>query len=385
MMNNKGKIPVVLVVVFCFIGFLLVFEGFKTILIRLSFKEVTGTYNRSEQYTTKDDDGTTHTRYRWFYTYYVEGNSYEVSWSGHSNRVPNKTEELVLFNPHNPTESVMKSDNLGIAAICAGLIFALPPLLLFINEKRDLKGSEDPRIKEERTTWWIFFSVFLVVLVLIFTNEDFSFGTMWFPILFSLGFVGYSGSRLFKSYTTNEPLSSNSVTIRTFGKNGKTYHSIEEYQMDMMNENGVNNYNAVSNTNVDGLDNDIVGPYFADDKAESNPISNGDGISYGYYDPKALINNEKKYERNDLEKNVRKIANKATAIYMIISGVVWNFIILNLFYLPRFFEDKVPTTYTSNGIPVTKEQFYSNPIGLIFVAFGFVPIIIGIVMLKKKE
>ena len=385
MMNNKGKISIILVVAFCLIGFLLISAGIKTIITRLAYKEVVGTYIRSEEYTTKDDDGNKHTRYRWYYTYYVDNSSYEVSWSGHSDRFPDKTEEKILYNPSKPSVSVMKSDNLGISAIFAGIIFALPPLLIYFSENRNSNSMVNPQIKKERTTFWIFFVIFLVVLGLIFLNEDFSWGRMWIPILFSLGFVGYSGWGLYKSYTTNEPLSSNNVTIRTFGKNGKTYYSFEEYQMDMMKENNNYHHNEINNTNVDGLDNDIVGPYFADDRDEKDPISNNNGISYGYDDPRALINNVNKYERDDLEKKVKKFANKASAIYMIVSGVVWNFLILNLFYLPRFFEDKVPTTYSSNGVTVTKEQFYSNPIGLIFVAFGFVPIIIGIIMLKKKE
>ncbi len=239
---------------------------------------------------------------------------------------------------------------IGIEGICIGIIFALPPLLIYIKDKKNEKDtSVNSQIRHERTMMWIFFLVFLSTLILIFSKADFSWGTMWFPIVFSLGFVIYSGYILLKSYRTNKPVSSNKVTIRTFGKNGKTYHSIEEYQND------------------------------------TNPIPDSGGISYGYDDSRALINNENKYNHDDLERKAKKVINKASAIYMIISGVVWNFIVLNLFYLPRFFQDDVQTTYIRNGVTVTKEEFYSNPTGLIFLVFGFIPIIAGIVMLKKKE
>ena len=381
--NNVGKISIVLVIIFGFIGSSVMFAGISTIIQRMSYDETIGTYCYSREYITTDDDGFEHTRYRWYYNYYVDGIEHEVSSSGHSSEYPNVHEEAVLYNPNNPSESVMKNDNLGIAGICVGLIFALPPLMIYIKDKKSANDTVvNSQIRHERTMMWIFLLVFLGALFLIFSNSDFSLGTMWFPILFSLVFVVISGYVLLKSYITNEPVSSNNVTIRTLGKNGKTYHSFEEYQNDMMLEKDIN---KKSTNDIDGLNNDVVGPFFADDQNDINPISNSDGISYGYDDPKALINNENKYNRDDLERKTKKVINKASAVYLIISGVVWNFIILNLFYLPRFFQDNAQTTYIRNGVTVTKEEFYSNPSGLLFLVFGFIPIITGIIMLKKKE
>ncbi len=82
-------------------------------------------------------------------------------------------------------------------------------------------------------------------------------------------------------------------------------------------------------------------------------------------------------------RNNKKTMGIIKAIYDIIVGTVWTGITGWFFYFPRFFPDIIPTEYYKDGVPVTKEEFYSDPFGLVFIGFGVLKIIIGIVQLIK--
>ena len=129
---------------------------------------------------------------------------------------------------------------------------------------------------------------------------------------------------------------------------------------------------------------------------EGNDIDmNDNNIDEFTYEDDPFVDHKKNYTQTSYKKSftnsildkdpesLKKLVSKIRAIFLIIWGPICMLIIAAFFIFPKYIEDKVPTTYIKNGLPVTKEEFYSSPIPFIFMLFCFVPTIIGIVELVK--
>ena len=103
------------------------------------FQKVKGTFTNSYSYlsTERNDDGDeyTVTRYRFYYTYTVNGKNYSIESSGNSGSSPIFKTTTVLYNPNDPSNSVLAVEKRVFNLV--GLAFILIPVVAYIRDYRN--------------------------------------------------------------------------------------------------------------------------------------------------------------------------------------------------------------------------------------------------------
>ncbi len=291
-----------------------------------------------------------------------------------------------------------------LLAVPVGLLFALPPLFIYYGDKKgENKSDRDRAISHDQSGLQAFFWFHVLVLIIMIVNRENTSGSVLIVYIYMAFALGYSGYALFRMKDDSSYSSQLKIT------NFKTHETIT---VDMYKENGDRKTTDEIKLEINGYDDA--------DKVENNPISTKDAWNENYtwnsdsswgntsssensgnpirdkkyenstvlsynatssdepiHDGKKSNSNVyshdlttsygttrgSKYSQNDMKNIVRKIEG----ITQIVSGGIWLVIILCMFYIPK------------SGV------FRSDPIGLLFLAFGFIPIVCGIVELMKKK
>ena len=266
-------------------------------------------------------------------------------------------------------------------AIPVGLIFALPPLFLYFkgNKKQDLTPLER-EMRNSKRVLYLFIIIHVLVLSLFFFSSTNKGPGMPIVIFYCVAMIVYCVYKLhkiktnpnsmnqikYKNFSTHE-----SITVNMYDENGEL-KSRDQIRYEIESQREQNRIESQTNSNSQ-YDNNTVLSYKAPELDES------------YNDPEY---DEPFKERNINRINpneMRNIVNKFGAIWTIVGGVFWIVICYFMFYMPKFTEETVPADYYINGVQVTREQFYSDPNGWIFILFGVFAIIVGIIMLIKSN
>lgn len=265
-----------------------------------------------------------------------------------------------------------------LIGIPIGLMFALPPFLIYRSERKNEHLSDkEKNIANSTTVLKVFILFHLLFLPLIFANNDLEFQAKAIVIIYIVIAVGLALHGI--NNAKNRP--NDYYKIKTYN-----YKTGESKTYDIYDENGMAKTAEQLSIEMNS------------DSPDDNPTDSNDSSTRNDYYKSATVlsynadTSNTSYNYNsytdsyeDKKESMKKLAYKIHGIFSIIGGLIWELICGWIFYFPRFFKDKTPTSYYMNGIPVSKEEFYSNPIGIIFMLFGIIPIITGIVTLKKHK
>lgn len=138
-MKIKGDKSILLLLSFLFgLGILCIIFGIKEEIKIKSYEETNGHFVFGQSYSETDSDGNPKDYYEWVYIYRVSGEEYKALSANHSSSKPRKTEEKILYNSLNPSESIVASDKLEMRSIVWGCFLSLIPVfLLFYAWKRN--------------------------------------------------------------------------------------------------------------------------------------------------------------------------------------------------------------------------------------------------------
>lgn len=146
--------------------------GINDALKRMNYIETDGDFSHSELRSSTDSDGYTSYSYEWYYNYYVNGERFQASSTGHKQDRPQDNNDKVLYDANNPSTSVMSSDNTSLVLMIFGSVFVAAPILMtLLSNENNQKAYE----KKFACVWLAFVAA---IFMMLFAKSNFSFSNM---------------------------------------------------------------------------------------------------------------------------------------------------------------------------------------------------------------
>lgn len=149
-MKNKSKKFNFLLLILVLIGvFLLILGIQRTIQYNVQTKnymEIQATYIDLIEHERIDEDGF-HVTYELIYSYEVNGKDYQIHTDYSLGKTPKEGQQkIVLYNPDNPEEAMLKGNSNGILLIVFSIMFLLPSIIFVLEnfikfKKKKIKNA----------------------------------------------------------------------------------------------------------------------------------------------------------------------------------------------------------------------------------------------------
>lgn len=136
----KQKVISGFLTVVCFVaGICMLISGLVSVAGKSGYEKTVGYFLKSDVYSTDSDGNTT---YSLTYEYYVSNEIYTVTTDVGVVSVPEKwAETTVMYDPYDPSEAYIPTQNSASLLIFAGILFSVVPAVMFSVMRLSPDGS----------------------------------------------------------------------------------------------------------------------------------------------------------------------------------------------------------------------------------------------------
>lgn len=194
--------------IFLLIGVFLIGVGIFSITAT-SGVETIGTFTESIEHRGNRYEGA---YYIWQYKFMVDEQEYILLSNPKQSAYPKKNEDIILYNPRNPNQARLKSDNAGTMVIIAGLVVASVPFFFNNkNSKDELLSEEEKKKRKDKKA--AIFMIFFCCSILFMMLLDVSFNITrlllekLFPLIIVVLFLIIGVFMFVKANNTNDTIS----------------------------------------------------------------------------------------------------------------------------------------------------------------------------------
>ncbi len=370
--NDEEKILTIIIV----IGIILVIIGISQMLKKMTYKETNGTCTHSSSYTSTTSDDREQTFYKWYYSYQVGGNEYEVVLSSQKWKTPDKRQETVLYNPSNPKKAVLKRDYTDTIMFVVGIMFigiayVFKKDLFHNNHRKNVGVYTDVKNNELRAFGLVWLGVSFLILYIIFLADGLDISILLkhdiAPTIIMLILIGVGVFMVVKSYSMENNYTSFNYKVEntTLKQNAVKFDNSYDHL-----DNDILKYNAGdsdNNNNQRIIYNDLGDNVKNNNSDEEKKDFNYNG--YKYDEPKIQSSRIQNIDHDKIEGAV----NKLMAIQSIVGGAIWCTLILIFLIIPEL------TNYRRNS------SIFALLFGFAFIVFGIIIIVLGVAKLRNKK